>query len=157
MSRRTSLGTRWSELKETLGQLIEIACCFDADGIDVYFLNRGDLKGVTSVRDPRLESAFAARPSGRTPLAEAIDRMIREQSFAKPLLILIATDGLPDGGTRRVEKAIRTSINDPHKRVHYQLLPCSDKDEDIAWMNDLDEEFNEVDTTDDYETEKCCE
>jgi hypothetical protein len=159
MKRRTDLGTRWSELKDTLGLLIEIAVCFDADGIDVYFLNRDDIKGVRSARDPRLESAFARGPSGRTPLAETINRMLREQSFTKPLLILVATDGLPDGslwdsGVRRVEKEIRNSINDPRKRVHYQMLPCSDKDEDIAWMNDLDEKFKEVDTTDDYETEK---
>merc|ERR1712048_971560 len=38
--------------------------------------------------------------------------------------------------------------------ARYQLLACSDQDRDIAWMNDLDDEFGEVDCTDDYESEK---
>jgi len=141
MQIRTDIGTRWSELKDTLKLVIEIACCFDADGVDVYFLNRGDIKSVTHAKDLRLESAFASGPSGRTPLAETISRVIHDQSSEKPLLLLVATDGVPDGGADKVASVIRTTIKDPVRQVRYQLLPCSDRERDIAWMNDLDEEF----------------
>lgn len=154
MMNRTNIGTRWSELKDTLTLVIEIACCFDADGVDVYFLNRGGVKGVAHAKDPRLESAFASGPSGGTPLAETISRVIRDQGSEKPLLLLVATDGVPDGGVDKVSTVIRQTIKDPDQQVRYQLLPCSDLERDIAWMNDLDEEFPEVDATDDYETEK---
>merc|ERR1712050_703126 len=83
-----------------------------------------------------------------------ISRVMRGQSFEKPLLLLVATDGVPNGGVDKVATEIRTTLKDPDRQVRYQLLPCSDQERDIAWMNDLDEEFAEVDTSDDYETEK---
>merc|ERR550525_7904 len=67
---------------------------------------------------------------------------------------MIATDGKPNGGVDKVAREIRSSIANSHGRIRYQLLPCSDQEQDIAWMNDLDEEFGEVDCTDDYESEK---
>merc|ERR1711862_863179 len=145
----------WDELKGTLGQVIEIACCFDADGIDVYFLNRGEIKNVRSGKDERLERAFAARPSGGTPLGRTIQAVLQEkQGNDKPLLVLVATDGVPNEGVRAVARIIRQSISDSRSRVRYQLLACSDRDRDIGWMNELDDEFGEVDCTDDYQSER---
>lgn len=146
-------GTRWSELKETVTQILEIACCFDADGTDIYFLNRGDVKGVAKSDDPRLVDKFAKPPGGSTPLAKALERMIKDQSGSKPLLVLIATDGVPDGGAASVIPVIKSSIAGRLK-ARYQLLACSDREADIKWMNDLDDQFKEVDCTDDYESEK---
>ncbi|CAJ1365508.1 unnamed protein product, partial [Effrenium voratum] len=37
--------TRWDELKQTVLLLVELACCFDRTGVDMFFLNRGLLDG----------------------------------------------------------------------------------------------------------------
>lgn len=149
--RLASGGTRWAEQKDTLERIIEVACCFDSDGIDVYWLNRGSIAGVTTAKDPRI---FEKGPCGSTPLAETLSKMLEDKLGNKPLLVMISTDGLPNGGVKKVATVIRNSIKESQGRVRYQLLACSDRDEDIGWMNELDDEFDEVDCTDDYETER---
>mmetsp|Transcript_135579 Transcript_135579/g.377582 ORF Transcript_135579/g.377582 Transcript_135579/m.377582 type:complete len:260 (+) Transcript_135579:59-838(+) len=162
-SMRSRIGSvsRWDELKDTVSQIVDIATCFDTDGVDVHFLNQGTVKGVHSSQDMCLRSAFARPPRGSTPLTETLERVLAEfqqdrgSNFQKPLLLMIATDGIPNGGATRFANCVRGSIFSFAGKVRYQLLPCSDNDSDVAWMNDLDVEFSEVDTTDDYATEKC--
>jgi hypothetical protein len=86
--------TRWAELKQTVGIVAEIACCLDRDGIDVYFLNRGSVKHVTS--QEQVINAFAANPEGGTPLARTLQQVLNDKAAIIPekkLLIVIATDG----------------------------------------------------------------
>lgn len=152
---QVSKSSRWEELSTTIFQLVEIACCFDDDGIDIYFLNRPDVKGVRNSQDSRIKNVFAQQPRGTTPLAETLTRVLADkQASDKKLLILIATDGVPNGGSVAVAKVLRRCIASAKGRIRFQFLPCSDVDSEIAWMNDLDEEFGEVDCTDDYDTEK---
>lgn len=158
MGTRTKEGcTRWEELKQTVGQIIDIATCFDTDGIDIYFLNRATITGVQKSKDERLVTAFALPPKGGTPLTETLEKVLAAYKAAspqKPLLLMIASDGVPNGGARKLANTIKTSIKSFEGNVRYQLLACSDNDADIGWMNTLDDEFQEVDCTDDYESEK---
>merc|ERR1712232_1407281 len=87
-------------------------------------------------------------------MGETLDRVLRDQRGEKPLLVLIATDGVPNGGSSSVAKVMQNSITNSRICVRYQLLACSDQEKDIGWMNELDEEFGEVDCTDDYLSEK---
>lgn len=66
----------------------------DANGVDVYFLNRDSAVNVTSAQNVR--QIFGIPPNGLTPLVPALRRILaakRSLSLEKKLLILVATDG----------------------------------------------------------------
>ena len=69
---RRSATSRWDELRESASLLIELACCFDTSGVDVFFLNRGLIDGVKGSRDPRLVKAFNDGVRAGTPLTESL-------------------------------------------------------------------------------------
>jgi hypothetical protein len=156
MSRPAAAGvgsqTRWEELRETVQVMIEVACCLDTDGIDVHFLNKGTLRNVTSVKDPSLQAAFARGPQGGTPLTETVLRVCGELSGNKPVIMVILTDGEPNGGPFRFKQAVQWAIAE--KNVRFQIMACTDNQREIAWLNQFDEAFDEVDVTDDYYSER---
>ena len=66
----------------------------DANGVDIYFLNRDPMLNITNTQSIR--QAFNSPPQGLTPLVPAIRRILaakRSQAYEKKLLLLIATDG----------------------------------------------------------------
>jgi hypothetical protein len=144
--------TRWEELKDTVQVMIEVACCLDADGIDVHFLNKGSLRKVTSVKDPSLQAAFAMGPQGGTPLTETVLRVAGELSGNKPVIMVILTDGEPNGGPLQFKRAVQWAIAE--KNVRFQIMACTDNQWEIAWLNQFDQAFVEVDVTDDYHSER---
>jgi len=144
--------TRWEELQETLQLMIEVACCLDADGVDVHFLNMGTLRNVTSVNDPSLQAAFARGPMGGTPLTETVLRVAGEPSGNKPQIMVILTDGVPNGGPLRFKQAVQWAITE--KNVRFQIMACTDNQGEIAWLNQFDHAFDQVDVTDDYHSER---
>lgn len=154
MTSRSGKTTRWGELQETASQLIEIACCFDSDGIDVYFLNGGKIPNITSGNDARLVRRFRRGPSGGTPLTETLQAALRDHQGNKPLLITILSDGEPRGGALLLKNVIEESIRASKGRIRYQLMACTDNDRAVAWMDDLDVRYAEVDATDDFHTER---
>eukprot|EP01062_Namystynia_karyoxenos_P034376 TRINITY_DN25209_c0_g1_i1.p1 TRINITY_DN25209_c0_g1~~TRINITY_DN25209_c0_g1_i1.p1 ORF type:complete len:355 (+),score=32.94 TRINITY_DN25209_c0_g1_i1:73-1137(+) len=147
--------TRWDELKNTVSCVVEIATIFDADGIDVYFLNRPPIKGVCSVNDPRLASAFQRPPSGTTPLGRCVSELVA-QPYEKPVLLVIATDGVPDEGPAAFSQIIEGIVTQrsTSNRVRVQIMACTADDSAVGWLNQLDERFDTVDVTDDYYSEK---
>jgi len=144
--------TRWEELKETMQALVEVACCLDADGVDVHFLNMGTLRNVTSVKDPSLQAAFSRGPQGGTPLTETVLRAAGELSGNKPVIMVILTDGEPNGGPFWFKQAVQWAIAE--KNVRFQIMACTDNQREIAWLNRFDHAFDEVDVTDDYNSER---
>ncbi|KAJ9450414.1 hypothetical protein DIPPA_03491 [Diplonema papillatum] len=147
--------TRWDELKDTVTTVAEVACCFDDDGIDVYFLNRSPVLNCSSCNDPRLIAAFQHRPAGRTPLTTTVQRVISEKRGSeKPVLLLIATDGEPDDGPRAFKAVVFDALRNRNPVCKFQILACTADDDQISWINDLDNESNEVDATDDYHSER---
>jgi hypothetical protein len=144
--------TRWEELKETLQVMIEVACCLDADGVDVHFLNMDTLRNVTSVKDPSLQAAFARGPQGGTPLTETVLRVAGELSGNRPVIMVILTDGEPNGGPLRFKQAVQWAIVE--KNVRFQIMACTDNEREIAWLNQFDHDFDKVDVTDDYSSER---
>ncbi len=74
--------------------MTDICAVMDANGVDVYFLNREPILNVTNAQTIR--HAFNSPPQGMTPLVPAIRRILaskRSQAYEKKLLLLIATDG----------------------------------------------------------------
>eukprot|EP00928_Gymnodinium_smaydae_P081069 TRINITY_DN64644_c0_g1_i1.p1 TRINITY_DN64644_c0_g1~~TRINITY_DN64644_c0_g1_i1.p1 ORF type:complete len:267 (-),score=31.74 TRINITY_DN64644_c0_g1_i1:244-1044(-) len=154
MNARSGKTTRWNELLETASHIIEIACCFDADGIDAYFLNGGMISNIASSKDRRLVSKFKRRASGGTPLTETLKTALRNHAGGKPLLVMILSDGEPNGGVPPLKRVIEDSIRTSKGCIRYQLMACTSDDRAVAWMDELDVAHTEVDATDDYHTER---
>ena len=148
--------SRWDELCETIRVVSELACCFDADGIDIHFLNRPSVRNITSVRDPRLVQALAAPPAGTTPLTEKVQTVLREHAQTeKPVLMMIATDGEPNSGPQKFKNVIRNAINKTDGcTFKFQILACTEDDDQVAWLNEFDDATEGLDVTDDYYSER---
>jgi hypothetical protein len=146
--------TRWEELKSVVKMVINIATIFDDDGIDIYFLNRENYYNVTS--DECISNIFNELPYGSTPLTEKLYNIFQKYKFnEKPVLIIIATDGLPtNNGLLDLYNFNRCVSNKNHNKFYISFLACSDDDCDIEYLNELDRNVPNVDTLDDYNSEK---
>jgi len=147
--------TRWDELRATLGEMIEVMTCFDDSGVDIFFLNRPPVLGVRSATDEEFVRSFAAPPGGSTPLTETLQRVAAKTAGERPVLLFIFTDGEPNGGKEPFKRTVRQLVSRTaaHK-VRIQIMACTANDDEVAWLNDLDREFYEVDVTDDYFSER---
>ena len=66
----------------------------DADGVDLYFLNRDPVRNVKDIKN--ILPVFNTPPYGLTPLSRLLRQILaakKELPFDRKLLILIATDG----------------------------------------------------------------
>jgi hypothetical protein len=164
--------SRWSELGATLKLIVSLGCCFDEDGIDIYFLNREKITQVKSADDERLIAALEKDPRGTTPLTKTLAHVVRDREDAvkatpalaeKPVLLLLFTDGVPDGnprgsanGAQKFGETLRGVLqgNTTQLKFHCQLFACTGQEKDIAWARKLDDDLKELDMCDDYITEK---
>eukprot|EP01064_Diplonema_japonicum_P029052 TRINITY_DN4608_c0_g1_i7.p1 TRINITY_DN4608_c0_g1~~TRINITY_DN4608_c0_g1_i7.p1 ORF type:complete len:279 (+),score=64.98 TRINITY_DN4608_c0_g1_i7:40-876(+) len=151
--------TRWEELGETVKLVAELACVFDDDGIDLHFLNRPSLKGIKSSDDPDLYMALSAPPRGSTPLTETVERVVREREddcSEQPVLLIIATDGEPNGGHERFMHLVARIVGKENTRCtfKFQILACTADEASVSWLDTFDKQFAAVDVTDDYYSER---
>ena len=148
--------TRWNELRETLTLTLELATCV-APRVDIFFLNRPSIFNVQDAHDPRLVESFNSQPSGTTPLTETL-KSVREHKMnsERPVLVLIATDGEPDGGPMPFKDLVQDMIDEStcNTAFKFQILACTDDDDAVGWLNGFDKQFREVDVTGDYYSER---
>mmetsp|Transcript_77029 Transcript_77029/g.160289 ORF Transcript_77029/g.160289 Transcript_77029/m.160289 type:complete len:259 (+) Transcript_77029:128-904(+) len=144
--------TRWAELQNTLSAVIDVAACFDPQGVDVHFLNRTPVRGVQNQSDTRLKQAFQTPPAGATPLTQMLQRVAKESKLEKGMLLLVFTDGEPSGGREDFRNALKQLVKQHNVRV--QIMACTADENVVAWLSEVDEEFAEVDVTDDYYSER---
>jgi len=147
--------TRWSELKETVGLLVDIGSCFDSTGIDVFFLNRPPVKELKKVTDSKFQKAFSAGPSGSTPLTERLCEVASAKGGEKPVLLFILTDGQPNGGVACFREHLRALVKKESTPYTFkvQIMACTDEEAAVGYLDEIDREFPEVDVTDDYYSE----
>lgn len=147
--------TRWHELQDTLGLIVKLGNCFDASGIDIYFLNRPKLLNVKSTHDPRLVKAFKAQPGGTTPLTETVRTLAKEISSKKPILLFILADGEPNGGADAFCQELDNLVNKRSTRTTFkvQIMACTGDDEAVGYLDELDKRLSALDCSD-YYTEK---
>ena len=148
--------TRWDELRNTVSMVVQLASALGPRGVDVHFLNRPPLLGVTDAA--QLAPAFAFPPRGFTPLARAFQGVLAARRAAgaeRNLLLLIATDGQPtdDGGSVRIPEFLRV-LAAKERNVFVQIMACTDDDEAIEWMNQADDQIPRVDVCDDFHSER---
>ncbi|EIW76378.1 hypothetical protein CONPUDRAFT_130975 [Coniophora puteana RWD-64-598 SS2] len=100
-------GKRWSQAREAIAELAAIASEYDANGIDIHFLNSDHqgkgLKSAKKVRDvfnkvsPKYSTPLG--PVVREVLAAYKDQLVdgkKRKKTIKPVNYLVITDGRPD-------------------------------------------------------------
>jgi hypothetical protein len=130
--------------------------CFDADGIDLYFLNR---PGLLHVTDPsQIGNVFAAPPSGFTPINATLVNVLREKAAVmseKKLLVIILTDGEPtDASGRPNIGELERTLRQRSSQCHVTFVACTDDDSVMQYLNGWDESIPRLDVVDDYISEK---
>ncbi|KAJ7468465.1 hypothetical protein FB451DRAFT_373762 [Mycena latifolia] len=103
--------TRWFEAGEALEALAETAQQYDADGIDIYFLNNKtealNMKSSSDVRDVFEKIS----PRGATPTGERLDQLL------KPRLVKLEQAEIESDGTP-IDKKTKQEI----KRVNFIVI-----------------------------------
>jgi hypothetical protein len=144
--------TRWMELKRLAAVIIEYVTAVTPDGLDLYFLNRGVVKGVKSAAG--LQDIFSTLPTGSTPLNGALNRIYSDYRQLPPnrkyLLIVVVTDGVPSDGTK---EKLAATIRAKPSFAHVSFAECTDRPEDMEWLDELDKNIPNFDNTDDYREE----
>ena len=148
--------TRWSELQNTVSLLVQVASALSSEGVDIYFLNRPPLLGVTDAA--QVGVAFASPPQGFTPLTRNFWHIVQAKQAVlaeKKLLLLIATDGQPtdDAGTVRIPEFLQALQAKP-ANMYVQIMACTDDESAVAYLNAADSGIPRVDVTDDYASER---
>jgi hypothetical protein len=151
--------TRWDELKKSLGVIVDVASVMDKDGLDIYFLNRGTMRGVS--HSSQLDIYFAGPPGGMTPISNVLRAVLKEKAQIireKKLLIVIATDGQPTDDRGEVDistlKHILQSERNPIDRIFVSFLACTDDKSTMEYLNKWDKELANLDVVDDYVSER---
>lgn len=151
----TGHATRWDELKDVINTVMDFALAFDDDGVDIFFLNRNPLFNVKD--HETLNEVMKVPPYGRTPLTKVTKDVFRRYANnPKEVLVIIATDGVPttDHGYTDLD-AFEACITERNcNKFYVSFLACSDNDSEIGYLDRLDKIVPNVDTLDDYYSEK---
>jgi hypothetical protein len=129
--------------------VIDIASALDDDGLEIQFMNREGASGVKSWSD--IKGKFDKRARGGTPTTKCLEAAVDGRSSdAKPLLIVLATDGSPDSNAKFTEWI--------HGRdgasVFVSVLVCTDNHSQVDFLNGIDEDDCTMDVLDDFRAEK---
>ena len=133
--------------------------CLDEDGIDVIPLNGPPMYKTTNLE--MLDALFEKKPDGYTPLCTKYREVIDTYKSCdmKPLLIIVATDGIPTSFNngkwyQDVNSFVDLMKNRPDpKNTPTVLVKCCD-DSVLEWMDDLDKDGFNIDVVDVFENEK---
>ncbi|KAG5721425.1 hypothetical protein E4T56_gene13207 [Termitomyces sp. T112] len=122
-------GGRWKEARTALQALAVEAAKYDADGIEIQFLNAGEI--LTTSNSEEVEYLFKhVKPAGYTPLGTKIGKLLDEymqrftaaQPELKPVIYIVITDGEASDGPKTEEAVIRTArALDNHHAKHDQI------------------------------------
>ena len=117
--------SRWDELKRSVSTVASIAACLDDDGIDIHFLNRASLRAVRDTG--AIEAAFAPPPSGFTPIAATLQRILAQRGpNEKQLLLVVFTDGEPTDMNGQVDIAgLERLLRQRPPNVFTTLVACT--------------------------------
>jgi len=99
------VGRSWRETREALAAITPICTQYDADGIDIHFLNAKDSEFFCNVKSTATvhEIFESVRPRGGTPtglrlmaiLRPYVNKYLANPERTKPLNIIVITDGEP--------------------------------------------------------------
>lgn len=100
-------GSRWTETRDALKTITPTCTAYDADGIDIFFLNSRDTASNHNITSAALvEQVFnRVRPSGVTPTGQRLHAILEpyldkykkaaKDNKPKPMNLICITDGVP--------------------------------------------------------------
>lgn len=148
--------TRWDELRNYVNIVTEIASSLDPDGLDIYFLNRPRLTGISSA--VQVQAAFASPPSGWTPICRTLRQVFQDKAAViheKKLLVILATDGQPTDDRGNVNTAeLFTLLKTRPRNTFFSILACTDDAASVAYLNKIDRVVPGIDVNDDFRSER---
>jgi len=147
--------TRFEEVHETLNILLKILSNVNVE-IHISFLNNKNKlfleKGFLINDALEKLSKIYTKPDGRTPIYNALSNIFKS-NYTDQKAIYLFTDGEPsDSSPEDVYSLIKNRKN-PNKNP-LTLISCTDDEDAIQWMKDIDEDAMFVAEVDDYESEK---
>ncbi|KAG5651580.1 hypothetical protein H0H81_008165 [Sphagnurus paluster] len=110
-------GSRWTTAGNALATLATVASRYDADGIDIEFLN-SQARGSEMKNAEAVGALFASvTPRGQTPLGTRLDairrtyhsRLESQPERTKPLNLIVITDGAPTDGSATEDAILRSA------------------------------------------------
>ncbi|KAI9216679.1 hypothetical protein BC828DRAFT_393064 [Blastocladiella britannica] len=148
--------TRWTELRDYVRIAVDLASCFGAEGVDVRFLNRQGLRGVTDAA--QVDILFALNPAGYTPIVPALNTILhdyRVELAEHPVLVILVTDGEPtDTAGRSNTAAFLHAVQTKPARLHLSIVACTDDEDAVGYLDRVDCSAPHVDVCDDYPSER---
>jgi hypothetical protein len=158
--------SRWDSALEVGKSLFEVALNLDSDGMLDVMLWDYDSKGPRYVhqtikRMDDLETLFSRnRPSGYTPLAEALEEVYNQKlrgmlDRAEPFTVIVLTDGVPGNGfesaahaQEKVYNFFRKLVSNHHLADHgretlaaFSFVQSGDDREAERFLTTLDDEM----------------
>lgn len=157
--------TRWDEAKGRLKELVEILAYVPKNDVSVVFFNRRNTVNLSrqgsetpeqyiSRANLDIDRAFnAEKPMYRTPALRVLQKSI-DQGRGKSVSRYFFCDGQPDGGAHEVDqiKGLIKNRQNP-ERNPITFMSCSEIDDDVEWMKELEEVASYAAEYDDYESE----
>lgn len=152
--------TRWEEAQARLKEMVEILAYVPFEKADIGFLNRKSRVVLErNGRDPhtflsdailQIDTVFSARPSGTTPALEALqDSFIRGQGSS--IARYFFGDGVPNGGFQAQQEIVNIVVNRSSPASNpFTFLSCTNEDDDVEWMKDVEEAAPYCSESDDF-------
>lgn len=139
--------SRFQELKERVLMMLDILQYFNVN-ITITFLNRQDILNSKSPDFMKqLNIIFNMQPMGPTPIKKALQNVFRNKNKT---VIYLFTDGSPTDCTLyEIQNIIR---NRNAHQFPLTLLSCTEDDNEVAWMKEIDKTCSFVAEIDDFET-----
>ncbi|KAH7909731.1 hypothetical protein BJ138DRAFT_1114713 [Hygrophoropsis aurantiaca] len=158
---RSMEGPLWAEARDALSLLAEIAVTYDADGIDLYFLN--DARYGKGLKDSAaVKKLFRdVKPSGATPIGQGLESLILpylasldkarkrrsrgDNSAAqqvKPVNYIVITDGAPTDEPEEVIVATAKRLDAHHHpltQLGIQFVQIGRSRKAAAYLQELDD------------------
>lgn len=170
-------GPRWHEAREALASLAEIAARYDADGVDVCFLNSHRVGTNMRQSADLVRRLFdSVRPAGITPIGERLEQLMwhymeglekakaqfdagdeRPLARIKPINYIVITDGAPTDDPETVIVSVARRLDAgkfPLNQIGIQFVQIGNSPDATAFLRELDDGLSDsfkirdiVDTT----------
>ncbi|PCH40987.1 hypothetical protein WOLCODRAFT_70347 [Wolfiporia cocos MD-104 SS10] len=164
-------GARWREARDALASLADIAAKYDADGIDICFLNSTRV-GTNMKFLPAQDSELIRRlfdsvtPSGPTPIGEKLEELLlyyldyldrararadagddKAMRAIRPVNYIVITDGAPTDDPETVIVTAARRLDEgrfPLTQVGIQFVQIGDSADATAFLDELDNGLSEA-------------
>ncbi|KAL3936074.1 MAG: hypothetical protein SGBAC_008528 [Bacillariaceae sp.] len=160
---KQGLLSRWHEAQERLKELLEILAYVPFQQITIEFLNRSTTLSLErNDRDPKafladaiaqIDAEFARPPAGTSLFLEKLRTSLTECPGMK-ISRWYFGDGKPQGGDTAQEQIVNLVLNrDSPADNPITFVSCTNEDDEVEWMKDLEEIAPFCSEYDDYKTE----